>query len=403
MAYFGPLKCCSLRIFVFCIGILFLLVQTAFLILTFILMRDIENHVENFIEWLSEWGVFLPPPTLIDGRLTEDGSLRTHLIKKSGDYMAIPITCNVVLIISDTLLIWASSAKTRRERLLTWPWLLLHCTEWLFFLAIMIFAMYIVPEPWFRVVIFLVGCPLIVLLAFFWTVVKTFLNYWRDLRVKSAVAAVYQNGYKQRHPGVHGPHGGGGPATMYTPEPGHWDHPVPVWAMRPPPSVWDPDYLQQLDPRYALEAQLGPSRPSSRPLRTSSSLKSKPTQVLPDGTIVVPIGSEDDEDGIELGSDENESKYGSVRTLSDKYQKPIDAIDDGLISHVSSLPTASGSKGAFSEDRSSIGASIVSLSDKYRQQEEVEIFHEHYQKPPPEPVRPKKASISSQSTQSSKT
>ena len=116
----------------------------------------------------------------------------------------------------------------------------------------------------FRVVIFLVGCPLIVLLAFFWTVVKTFLNYWRDLRVKSAVAAVYQNGYKQRHPGVHGHHGGGGPPTMYTPEPGHWDHPVPVWAMRPPPSVWDPDYLQQLDPRYALEAQLGPPRPSSR-------------------------------------------------------------------------------------------------------------------------------------------
>ena len=88
--------------------------------------------------------------------------------------------------------------------------------------------------------------------------------------------------------------------------------------------------------------------------------------MLPDGTIVVPIGSEDDEDGIEPGSDENESKYGtildnflkkhskilklliflgSVRTLSDKYQKPIDAIDDGLISHVSSLPTASGSKG----------------------------------------------------------
>ena len=40
---------------------------------------------------------------------------------------------------------------------------------------------------------------------------------------------------------------------------------------------------------------------------------------------------------------------GSVRTLSDKYQKPIDAIDDGLISHVSSLPTASGSKGGKSE------------------------------------------------------
>ena len=39
----------------------------------------------------------------------------------------------------------------------------------------------------------------------------------------------------------------------------------------------------------------------------------------------------------------------------------------------------------MSEDLSS----IVSLSDKYRQQEEIEIFHEQYQKPPPEPIRPK--------------
>merc|ERR1712223_818274 len=302
------------------------------------------------------------------------------------------ITVNEVLIISDTLLIWAASAKTK---LLLWPWIFLHSVEFLFFLAVMIFLMVIVPEesPWLKVVIFLVGCPLLVLLAFFLTVVKCLYNYLRDLGVKTAVAAVYQNGYKKRHPASHG---GGGPATMYTPEPHHWDHPVPVWAMRPPPSAWDPDYLQQLDPRYAIEAQPGP-RAQSRPVRTSSTLRSKPTQVLPDGTIVVPIGSEDDEDGIEPGSDEG-SKYGSVRTLSDKYQKPVDAIDDGLISHVSSLPTVSGSK-AISEDRSS----IVSLSDKYRQQEEVEIFHEHYQKPPPEPVRPKKASLSSESTQSSKT
>ena len=48
---------------------------------------------------------------------------------------------------------------------------------------------------------------------------------------------------------------------------------------------------------------------------------------------------------------------------------------------------------AFLEDRSSIWASILSLSDKYRQQEEVDIFHEHYQKRPPEPVRPKKTVI----------
>ena len=68
------------------------------------------------------------------------------------------------------------------------------------------------------------------------------------------MAAVYQNAYKKTRQITHG----SGPATMYTPEPHHWDHPVPVWAMRPPPSAWDPDYLQQLDPRYAIEAQPGP-------------------------------------------------------------------------------------------------------------------------------------------------
>ena len=74
------------------------------------------------------------------------------------------------------------------------------------------------------------------------------------------------------------PSGQKGPATVYTPQPSNWDHPVPVWAMRPPPSIWDPDYLQQLDPRYQLE-QLRPVLP--RPLRSQR----KPTQVLPDGTI----------------------------------------------------------------------------------------------------------------------
>ena len=52
--------------------------------------------------------------------------------------MAIPITVNVVLIISDTLLIWAASAKTK---LLLWPWIFLHSVEFLFFLAVMIFLM----------------------------------------------------------------------------------------------------------------------------------------------------------------------------------------------------------------------------------------------------------------------
>ena len=43
----------------------------------------------------------------------------------------------------------------------------------------------------------------------------------------------------------------------------------------------------------------------SRPVRTSSSLRSKPTQVLPDGTIVVPIGSEDDDEIVEPVTDQD--------------------------------------------------------------------------------------------------
>lgn len=366
MAYFGPFKCCSLRIFVFAIGILFLLVQTTFLIVTFVLMRDIETHVENWFNWMTNKGIPVS---------------NYWIIKKSGDYLAIPITVNVVLIISDTLLIWASASK---NKLLLWPWIILHCLEWLFFIAMLIYLMVIVPKTGFKVVVFLVGSPIIVMLAFCWTVVKLLHNYLRDLGLKSAVAAVYHNGYRKRFPS-----GQKGPPTVYTPQPSNWDHPVPVWAMRPPPSIWDPDYLQQLDPRYQLE-QMRTVLP--RPLRSQR----KPTQVLPDGTIVVPIGS-DDEGGQDEGS-LNSNKFGSVRSLSDKYghkQTPESISgppDDGIISHISSSKQT-----AMSEDLSS----IVSLSDKYRQQEEIEIFHEQYQKPPPEPIRPAKQPKKSPTTPAS--
>ena len=83
-------------------------------------------------------------------------------LQKSGDYLAIPITINVVLIISDTLLIWASASK---NKLLLWPWIILHLLEFLFFISMLILLMVIVDEPWFKAVVFLVGSPVIVLLV----------------------------------------------------------------------------------------------------------------------------------------------------------------------------------------------------------------------------------------------
>ena len=54
MAFPGFFKCCSLRIFAFSIGILFLIIQTTFLILTFVPLTNIEKHV-NDITHLTEW------------------------------------------------------------------------------------------------------------------------------------------------------------------------------------------------------------------------------------------------------------------------------------------------------------------------------------------------------------
>ena len=85
---------------------------------------------------------------------------------------------------------------------------------------------------------------------------------------------------------------------MYATEPQPWDQP-PVWAINPPQTVWDPEYLQRLDPRYAA-TQFGRSYPKisarsaptyRRMLNRQDKLRHVET-VLPDGTIVVPLGKD---------------------------------------------------------------------------------------------------------------
>ena len=68
--------------------------------------------------------------------------------QKSSDYLAIPVTVNVVLIISDSLLIWSTAA---RNKLLLWPWMVLHAIEFLFFVAFLIFLMVALDTPWIKV------------------------------------------------------------------------------------------------------------------------------------------------------------------------------------------------------------------------------------------------------------
>lgn len=68
---------------------------------------------------------------------------------------------------------------------------------------------------------------------------------------------------------------------------------------------------------------------------------------------------------------------GSIRSLSTKFGQSS-KLHDPIATITSS------SYEPISEDRSS----IISLSDKYRQQEEVEIFQEQFFAPPPDPIRP---------------
>ena len=84
---------------------------------------------------------------------------------------------------------------------------------------------------------------------------------------------------------------------MYATEPHIWDQ-RPIWAINPPQTIWDPEYLQKLDPRYNT-GQFGRAypKPSSRSAPTYRKMQSRQdklrpveTTVLPDGTIVVPLG-----------------------------------------------------------------------------------------------------------------
>ena len=192
--------------------------------------------------------------------------------------------------------------------------------------------------------------------------------------------------------------------------------------------------------RYVPAATPGSRRPPSaypvsRPASSRSRSRPRPAeQRLPDGTIVVPLADVDDDydedysdggrhdydafrtdgylkhrptasaqqssrghhfrkhhEGARKQQQQPERPHsansGSMRSLSSKYNKTRDDVT-GLVDDVTTADHT-----GISEDRSS-----VSLSDKYRTQEEIEVFNSAASgsqvtnssyKPPPEPIRPK--------------
>jgi len=231
--------CCGLRASSVLICCLYLLLHTAALVTNFIILNDPEEHVNNIISFIDTNDAKLQESVLYS-------RVKPYLIKNSGEYLALPITVNLVLMVANVLACWGALTSLS---LLIVPWLLLYLIYALFATSLLFYMMVLLQDIWFRVLLFLVVAPLILLHSSCWLLI---LRLYRAIRVTSKPTS------SPSEPR---------PSTMYTPEPHAWDQPLPIWAIAPPQNAWDPTYLQQLDPRY--------SRERSRSRRSSSHSRSQ--------------------------------------------------------------------------------------------------------------------------------
>jgi len=236
----GPVRgCCGLRSWTVSICCIYLLIHTGLLLLNLFILNSPESHVDNVVKWIDT----------NDNRLYRSLVYRRtkkYIIQNSSEYLALPITVNCVLMIANFL---AAFGAICLSSLLLIPWLLGYLVYILFASSLLVYMIILLPQIWFKILLFLVVAPIIVVATAFWVVVlRLFLQLKKKGKtVKTMGVAV--------------------PATVYTPEPHTWDTPLPIWALQPPTSAWDPSYLQQIDPRYESPE---PSRPSSRSRKSSS-------------------------------------------------------------------------------------------------------------------------------------
>ena len=378
------LYCCKLTSFVIGVGCVFLAAQTALLILCILLIGNTRAALPVF-DWIEDraeeelW-------TYQNATLSTNHG---YFQRKLGDFLAIPITINLVLMMANGLLIWAAVAK---HRLLLWPWIVLYAVEWIAMAAGVVYMVIAIRQDNAKVLAFLVSCPFLVVFGFCWLAVKSLDNYLGEMELKEAVAAVYNKTRKKSELDANSVKEDEEvyPATVYScAESNHhqhhqrqWDQPLPIWATLPARAVWDPYYIQQYDPRYAVPGRQvnngyygGQNKSKSK--KTCRSRRLSPTR-LPDGTLVVPISEEtpnedeDDEDLSQIREENEEASNTSTRKngKSRHHHRRHRHRSGGGASSSLSLTRSC--------NRSEASSSVISLSDKYRQQEEVEVFEEFY-------------------------
>jgi len=228
--------CCGLRASSVLICCLYLLLHTAALVTNFIILNDPEEHVDTIISFIDTNDAKLQESVLYS-------RVKPYLIRNSGEYLALPITVNLVLMVANVLACWGALTSLS---LLVVPWLLLYLVYALFATSLLVYMMVLLQDVWFRVLLFLVVAPLILLHSSCWLLV---LRLYRAMRVSNNKPT--SSPLEPR------------PSTMYTPEPHAWDQPLPIWAITPPQNAWDPTYLQQFDPRYSRDERSRSRRSSS--------------------------------------------------------------------------------------------------------------------------------------------
>ena len=69
-------------------------------------------------------------------------------MQRASDFLAIPVTLSIVLMIADSLLIWAAVSQ---HRILLWPWLVLYAVEYVLLVALLVYFMVVLPKTYLKV------------------------------------------------------------------------------------------------------------------------------------------------------------------------------------------------------------------------------------------------------------
>ena len=110
---------------------LYLLLHTAALVTNFIILNDPEEHVNNIISFIDTNDAKLQESVLYS-------KVKPYLIKNSGEYLALPITVNLVLMVANVLACWGALTSLS---LLIVAWLLLYLIYALFATSLLFYMM----------------------------------------------------------------------------------------------------------------------------------------------------------------------------------------------------------------------------------------------------------------------